>query len=313
VQRRSLLDYAVYIIVRVLITVIAALHLDTCHVLARWLAVALAHVLKVRGSIVDENLKQAYPHWTSAERAIVAQRMWEHLLLMVAEVAQAQRKIHATNWHQYIYFREEAAMARWFLQERPMIVVSGHFGNFELSGYLLGLFGFPTYTVIRPLDNPLLDRFVHRFRAGTGQHLLSKSGSAAQVAELLARGRILAVLGDQHAGRSGCWVDFFGRPASTHKAIALFSLSSGAPLLVSYSRRTGKSLCYECGIQAVADPLDAKIQQMTISQLTQWFTHQLEVIIHSAPEQYWWLHRRWKGEPHRRRRRRKSAPKAQAA
>jgi KDO2-lipid IV(A) lauroyltransferase len=307
-MRRSLaVDYAVYLIVRGFITLIAALRLETCQAWASSLATLATRVLKIRAATVDENLRQAYPHLSDAQRARMAWRMWQHLFLMAAEVAHARRKIHASNWHQHIHFRRDAEMARWLLDGRPMILVSGHYGNFELSGYFLGLFGFPTYTVARPLDNPFLHRFINRFRAETGQYLLAKNGSAAEIAELLARGRILAVLGDQHAGRSGCWVDFFGRPASTHKAIALFSLSSSAPLLVAYSRRLDKPLEYECGLQAVADPLEPPFARMTVPELTQWFTHELEEIIRGAPEQYWWLHRRWKGEPSRRRSRKNRA------
>jgi KDO2-lipid IV(A) lauroyltransferase len=312
-RRNVLVDYTVYLIVRGFVTLISALRLETCQAWASWLATVSTRVLKIRAETVDENLRQAYPELSGSQRMRMAWRMWQHLFLMVAEVAHARRKIHPSNWHKHIHFRRDAEMARWLLDGRPMILVSGHYGNFELSGYFLGLFGFPTYTVARPLDNPFLHRFINSFRADTGQFLLPKNGSAAEIAELLARGRILAVLGDQHAGRSGCWVNFFRRLASTHKAIALFSLSSGAPLLVAYSRRLGKPLQYECGLQAVADPLDARFSGMSVPELTQWFTDQLEEIIRGAPEQYWWLHRRWKGEPSRRRPRKARSHGAKAA
>ena len=234
--RRSL-DYAVYLTVRVLILVVQALPLDVCRHWSDILAVLFCDILRVRGQVVDGNLRHAYPALTPAARRNLARRMWSHLFLMVAEVAQARRKIHFSNWHRHVHFLDGPETARLLLDDRPTIMISGHFGNFEMSGYFLGLFGFPTYTIARPLDNPFLDRFLQRFRGATGQYMLPKQGSAKQVAALLEQGAALALLGDQHAGTSGCWVDFFGRPASTHKAIALFCLASGGPLVVSYSQR----------------------------------------------------------------------------
>lgn len=300
-HRRRCLDFCVYLVIRVLIATVQALPIDTCHRLARLLATLFCRILRIRRRVVDENLRQAYPHFSAGQRQALAWRMWEHLFLMVAEVAHARRKIHITNWHRHVRFTREAELARYLLTPRPVVLVSGHFGNFELSGYFLGLFGFPTYSIARPLDNIYLHRFLDRFRGTTGQYMLPKNGSAKQVALLLERGAILALLGDQHAGPSGCWVNFFGRPASTHKAIALFALTSDAPLLVSYCRRADRPLKFESGLEAVADPRAPEIRRMSVPQLTQWYTDQLAAIIDSAPDQYWWLHRRWKGEPKRRR------------
>ena len=103
-------------------------------------------------------------------------------------------------------------MVRAFFDDRPTVLVCGHYGNFEVSAYVLGILGFPSYTIARPLDNPYLDRFLNDFRGLTGQYILSKTGSSKQVEAVLAGGGILALLGDQYAGPKGCWVDFFGTP-----------------------------------------------------------------------------------------------------
>jgi KDO2-lipid IV(A) lauroyltransferase len=114
---------------------------------------------------------------------------------------------------------------------------------------------------------------------------------------VLDAGGILTLLGDQSAGKKGCWVTFFGRPASTHKAVSLFSLGSDAPTMVSYARRFGRPLVYEVGPQAIVDPREPGFELRTVPLLAQWYTDQLESLIRKAPEQYWWLHRRWKGQP----------------
>ena len=296
---RTIVDYAGYLAVRVLICILQALPLETCERLSAVLATLFC---RVRFRVSDENLQHAYPHWSAAERRQVIWRMWRHLFLMVAEVAHAGRKVHWSNWHRHIHFTREPKFIRALLDRRAKVLVSGHFGNFEVGGYLLGIFGFPGAAVARPLDNPLLDRYVAQFRSGSGQSILPKSGSSAAAAELLASGGMLTLLGDQAAGSRVCWITFFGRPASAHKAIALFSLANQVPLIVTYSRRLQRPLYFESGLQALADPCDAGYKLGTVPELTQWYSDQLEEIVRQAPEQYWWLHRRWKGEPSRRRR-----------
>jgi KDO2-lipid IV(A) lauroyltransferase len=177
------------------------------------------------------------------------------------------------------------------------VLVSAHFGNFEIAGYMLGIFGMPTFTVARPLDNPYLDRFLNDFRGAKGQQILPKRGTSGDIAKLLECNGALLLLGDQSAGRKGCWVDFFNRSASVHKAIAVFSLGNDAPLVVTLSRRLDGPMQFEIGSEAVADPRAGQDETANVRELTEWFTGQLENTIREAPEQYWWLHRRWKAKP----------------
>ena len=114
-----------------------------------------------------------------------------------------------------------------------------------MGGYVLGILGFPTYTVARTLDNPYLDRFVNRFRAGTGQHIIPKNGGYQQILDVLAGGGTMTFLADQYAGPKGCWVEFFGRPASAHKAIALLALDNDARVSVCAARRLGRPMQFE--------------------------------------------------------------------
>ncbi len=105
-------------------------------------------------------------------------------------------------------------MDQWLTGNRPMIFLTGHYGNWELAGYLFGMFGFPTVSVARPLDNVYLDRFLRSFRERTGQTLIPKTGGFDQMVEVLRDNRVLSFLADQDAGQRGLFVDFFGRPAS---------------------------------------------------------------------------------------------------
>jgi len=294
---RAPIDFAVYLFVRAMIAVIQALPLDACERIADFLSFLACRVLRIRGDVVAENLQTAFPNLPAGERDAIARQMWRHLILMIAEIAQTPRKVHETNWRAHSHIVNQELFVRTLLSGRPLVLISGHFGNFELGGYLMGLFGFPTYTVARALDNRFLDRFVNDFRGRTGQYMLPKKGSGADIQQLLQRGGILTLLGDQHAGPRQCWVNFFGKPASTHKAVSVFSLGNKAPTMVSYARRLGRALHYEVGPAAICDPRDPNFELGTVPLLAQWYTDHLEKLIRQSPGQYWWLHRRWKGEP----------------
>jgi KDO2-lipid IV(A) lauroyltransferase len=300
---RCAIDWLVYVGVRLVVCMVQAMTLEACHRWVRVLAWLLSDVLPIRRKVVDENLRQAFPQSTVVFRRQINREMWEHLLLMGCEMVHLHRKVHDTNWRDYVRLANVESQVRAFLSPRACVMISGHFGNFEAGGFLNGLFGFRTYTIARPLDNPFLERWLTQLRQQYGQFMLPKWDVARQVAVLLERGENLALLGDQFGGNTGCWVDFFGRPASYHKAIALFSMTSRAPLLVGYARRVnGRPLQFELGVEGVFDPADPKSALNGVREVTQWYNDLLEAIIRRNPEQYWWLHKRYKGEPKQRHR-----------
>jgi len=307
VRSKRVRDYLAYVAVRILICLVQALRIETGRTLATHLAWFFADMLRLRGSIVDDNLRQAFPELNESRRRELARHMWEHLFLLVLEVAHASRKIHETNWRSYIRLNHADRLVRALLEDRPVLIVTGHFGNFEVAGFVLGILGFSTYTVARTLDNPYLDRYLNSFRGQTGQYIVPKKGAYDQIAKIMERGGTLTLLADQHAGRKGCWVEFFGRPASTHKAIALLALEHDAPIAVVGAPRAGDPLELELEVDVVADPCSMDAQLRTVPDLTQWYTRHLERIIRRAPNQYWWLHRRWKDARSRRRSGRKKA------
>jgi Kdo2-lipid IVA lauroyltransferase/acyltransferase len=290
-------DVAAYAAVRVAICVIQALPRHTCERFARSWSDFLANRVKIRREVVRGNLRQAFPAWSPEQAREAARGMWEHLLLMVFEIAHAERVIRKTTWrrHLRIHGMEEIVRALW--ADRPKVILSGHYGNFELAAFLFGVFGFRIYSVARELDNPLLDRFVTRFRESRGQRILPKKGSAPDVELVLRDNGAIGLLGDQAAGPRGCWVDFFGRPASVHKAIGVFALSSSAPMLVCSATRRRRMFDYDLRLEGVADPAAGGPETADLRAISQWYTSLLERAVRRAPPQYWWVHRRWRGEP----------------
>ena len=292
--RRRILDYLVYVIVRILICIVQAIRIETGSRMARGLAWLFCDVIRIRRGVVDDNLAHAFPAMSPAERRHLARQMWEHLFLLVLEVAHTPRKIHETNWRDFVDLVNKVDFVRCLMDDRPLLIVTAHLGNFEVGGYILGILGFPTYTVARTLDNPYLDRFVNDFRGRTGQHIIPKNGGFDQIVDILGQGGVMTLLADQYAGAKGCWVEFFGRPASAHKAIALLALDNNARVSVTAVRRLHRPMHFQMINHATIDPHDVGNSLGTIRDLTQWYTSKLEDLIRIEPGQYWWLHRRWK-------------------
>lgn len=290
-------DWLAYVAVRIAIAVIQALPLSTCERCARIIAVGMHDIVRIRRKVVLENISKAFPEFSQEKCDAVARDMWVHLLLMVCEIAHAPRKLHISTWRKYATVVDRKGVIEAILSERPTVILSGHFGNFELGGYLLGVFGFPTHTIARNLDNPYLNRFVNDFRGAKGQYILPKDGSREAIADVLRNGGTITLLADQAAGPKGCWINFLGRPASTHKAIGVLPLSADALTIITSVRRLDKPLHLEVDLVGSVDPLSPDFKLGSVPLFAEWYTKCLEQMIRKTPEQYWWVHRRWKGEP----------------
>ncbi|HKD37597.1 MAG TPA: lipid A biosynthesis acyltransferase, partial [Pirellulales bacterium] len=119
---RDIGDFLAYFVLRVLICIVQSMRIETCAIVARGLATFANDVIRLRARVVDENLRQAFPELSADERRQLAWRMWEHLFLMVIEIAHAPRKIHDTTWRQYIHFSNQREMMRTLFADRPRVI-----------------------------------------------------------------------------------------------------------------------------------------------------------------------------------------------
>lgn len=299
-------DFGVYLAVRSVVAVVQVLPLDMGDHLCRGLAFLLTKPFPVRRSAIRTALNKVFPDLDDSRCVQLTLAMWHHLMLMVCEIAWAQRRLHRSNWRKHVTFRGNREMLEASFSARPAVMVSGHFGNFEIGSYTMGLMGLKTLAIARTLDNRFLHRWVESFRGAKGQLIVDKKGCAPIVDAHLRDGGTLSLLADQHAGDKGLWVDFCGVPASCHKALALFSLANEAPMLVVFTRRVGgRPMQFENTMLASADPGASGLTSLpdpaceSVESMTNWYNYQLERMIDLAPEQYWWLHRRWRTPPPR--------------
>jgi KDO2-lipid IV(A) lauroyltransferase len=302
VARKSspVVDYAVYILIRIGVCILQMLSWNGARRVAAWLG-WLAYTLDKRHrTVAMENLRHAFPgQYTDAQRDQMVRAVFRHFCELLTEIVLIPRKLHVCNHKKHLEVANEKPMLELVLTNQPVLVLTCHFGNWEFGGYYLGLCGLTTYAVARPLDNPYLDRFLRHFRENTGQQLLAKKGDFDRMTEVLAGGGVLATLGDQDAGQRGLFVNFFGRPASTHKAIALMALEQRVPILVAATYKVGEPMRYRMVTQDVIYPEDYADQPDAVKAITQRFTTALEELVRLAPKQYFWVHNRWKHQPAR--------------
>jgi KDO2-lipid IV(A) lauroyltransferase len=297
--RSKAADYAVYLLVRLVVCVLQALSAATTRRLATGLARLAYRVDRRHRLVADDNLRQAFPgRFTDAQRDGLVRSVYVHFSRMLMEIIHMPRALHPGNWRDHFEMPQGRLTLDCLLSGRPLLLVTGHFGNWEMGGYILGLLGFRTYAIARPLDNPYLDRYLRQFRERTGQGILAKHGDFDKLNTILERNGAVATLGDQDAGQRGLFLDFFGRPASTHKAIALLSLEHRVPLLVIGVRKVGEPMRYQLTAVDHIRPEEYDGRRPdAVKAMTQRFTAALEQVVREAPEQYFWLHRRWKHQP----------------
>lgn len=296
-ERSRIRHYLIYLAVRSSIALLQAMTDSSARLFGDGFGWLAYQIDRRHRRVADENLQFAFPHLGPDERDRIIRRCFRHFTQLIIEIARLVRKLHVQNWRQYVDLIHGERVVGAMTSGRSAMIVTGHFGNWELAGYALGLFGFQTYAVARTLDNPYLERLLRRFRERTGQRVLAKKGDFDQMTDLLRSGAVLATLADQDAGARGLFVDFFGRPASTHKAIALLSLEFDVPLIVAAVPRVEEPLHYHIVIADVIDPRDYAGRPDAVREITQRYTSALQREIAKYPEQYFWLHRRWKHQP----------------
>jgi KDO2-lipid IV(A) lauroyltransferase len=296
--RSRVANYLVYLLIRVVICVLQMLSYSAARGFSDHLAWLLYRLDRRHRLIALDNLRHALPEIEDeGRRDAMVRAVYRHFCLLLVEIVHVPRRLHATNWRRHLELAGGRELVDGLLSGRPLLLVTGHFGNWELGGYVLGLLGFPTHAIARTLDNPYLDAFFRRFRERTGQKVLAKNDDFAGIQTVLASGGVLATLADQDAGARGLFVDFFGRPASTHKAVALLALEYNVPMLVIGTPRVGEPMKYRVIAEGVIRPEEYAGRSDAVRAITQRFTTALERMVRRFPEQYFWLHRRWKHQP----------------
>jgi len=244
-----------------------------------------------------DNLRASFPEKSEQWIWQTGQRSFEHIAMLAIDMLFTPRLVKRYNWRDYSRFKT-AERAKWLMREgKGMLMVAGHYSNFEIMGYMLGLFGFNVYSIARPLDNKFISKYLYDVRQRVGQKIIDKKGASELMGQLVSNGATLCFIADQDAGRKGIFVDFFGRKASTYKSIGLLAITNNIPIGVGYSRRVDNRFYFEMGVNRVIFPEEWADKDDPLEWVTAEYTKAIEKFVREEPSQYWWLHRRWKHRP----------------
>ncbi len=239
------------------------------------------------------SLSIAYPGATKAERRRIARASFQHLgrsMLELVCVRQIDRDVEAfIEWPQPDRAALEAALAK----KKGVLFISGHIGNWELLARRVALAGYPCQTIAKETSDPRLTRWVDAFRASAKLKAIwrGREGAAKSMLRALKQGEILGMLIDQDTTVQSVWVPFFGQPAKTPRAAADLALRTGAAVMLGFCQRDAAGK-HQLRMHEVAlEPGD------TAESLTARLTAGLEQAIRSHPEQWVWMHRRWRSQP----------------
>ena len=296
--RNKLIDLLQYLALRATGTCVQMFSIDTALYVGRLLGDLVYWSFHVHRARALANLRLAFgPKVSDRWIRHTARQSFRHLGMLVIEVLYAPRLVKLNTAFRYIRMQDMSACLHLLAQDRPAIIVTGHYGNWELASFAFAAMGLTSYSVARHLPNPYIHGYVFGLREKTGQRFLTKKGATASVTAVLSANQIVCFLADQDAGARGLFVDFFGRPASTFRSIALLARAYNAPIIVGASTRLGQKFRYEFHIEEIIYPEQWQSQSDEVVWITATYTKAIERLARRCPEQYLWVHRRWKSKP----------------
>lgn len=263
--------------------------------LGRWVLSALPR----RRTILRRNLETAFPEAGAAEIDALARGSAEALGVSLAEFLEVA-SLSGEEIRRRIEVEGEENLRAARALRRGVFLLSAHLGGWELGAIRAGMLGEPIAPVVRPLDNPLLERELSRRRTRFGNRPISKRDAARDVLRALRRRETVAILIDQNVlPKEAVFVPFFGRLAATTPALARFQIATGAPVVPVFTWPQGGGryrLIFESPIYAEefqADPdRDAAVRRATARYMAV-----TEAAIRKEPSAWLWAHDRWRTRP----------------
>ncbi|MGH7931641.1 MAG: lysophospholipid acyltransferase family protein [Candidatus Binataceae bacterium] len=247
--------------------------------------------------VAARNLEIAFPEADAHARRAVLRAAYRNFGRMAAEWVHF-RELNRTNIERYVTYegREHWNEAIRISNGRGILVLTGHFGNFELLSQAHSIYGNPTAIVYRPLRNPILDGAVAELRRRFGNATVPRKGAGREIMRFLRDNWMVAVPLDLDV-RHGVFVDFFSLKAATSPALARVAMVTGAPVLPAFMVREGASARHRITFLPVIDVVKTRDRVESVRENTQRFSDTIELMVRRYPDHWNWIHRRWKTRP----------------
>jgi KDO2-lipid IV(A) lauroyltransferase len=243
------------------------------------------------------NLRLAFPEWGEAQRRAVLKGMARNLGWMAAEFARLPGYTRE-NIENVVVLDGHENFLEGKGRGKGVIYLTGHIGAWELSSYAHALYGFPLHYMARPLDNARLDEMVNEYRGRSGNKAIYKNEAARMMLKVLKGAGTVGILADQNTmPGEGVFVDFFGTQACTTTGIARVALHTDAAVVPGYAYWDENLRKYRLRFEPPVELVRSGDTEQDVRENTQRFTKVIEEIIRKHPEQWVWIHARWKNRP----------------
>jgi KDO2-lipid IV(A) lauroyltransferase len=269
--------------------------------LARALAIALAQIIYVLHGKLRRvglrNLQLAFPEMSPRDRRKLVRKVFTSLGRQFAEVCRFPRYT-AQNVSEVVIYDGFENFDRAFQRGKGVLFLTGHLGGWELSAFAHSLYGHPLYFVMRPLDNPYLDALVRRYRTLHGNTPILKHDPARELLRAIKQGSTVGILMDTNmTPPEGVFVDFFGMPACTASGLARIALRTDAAVVPGFTLWDPVLRKYRLRFDPPVPLVRTGNNEQDILANTQRFTKVIEDFVRRYPDQWLWVHRRWKTRP----------------
>jgi KDO2-lipid IV(A) lauroyltransferase len=243
------------------------------------------------------NLRVAFPEWDEARGRSVIRGMVRNLGWMAAEFARFPRYT-PENIENVVILDGHDNFLNGQRRGKGVLYLTGHIGAWELSSFAHALYGFPLHYMARPLDNGRVDALVNRYRRLSGNQPIFKNESARALLKILKEAGTVGILADQNTmPGEGVFVDFFGKSACTTTGIARVALHTDAAVVPGYAYWDESVGKYRLRFEPAVELVRTGNSERDVFVNTQKFAKVIEEIIRKHPEQWVWVHARWKTRP----------------
>jgi len=290
-------EWLEYAAVWVILKMLGALTRGVARSFAAMVARVLYAVLPRLRRTAEFNLRLAFPEWDEARRRDVIRGMVRNLGWLAAEFARFPQYTRE-NIEDLVVLDGHENFLEGQRRGKGVLYLTGHIGGWELSSFAHALYGFSLNYMARPLDNARVDALVNRYRCLSGNLPIFKNESARALLKILKESGTVGILADQNTmPEEGAFVDFFGKSACTTTGIARVALHTDAAVVPGYAVWDESIGKYRLRFEPAVELVRTGDSERDIFVNTQKFAKVIEEIIRKYPEQWVWVHARWKTRP----------------
>jgi Kdo2-lipid IVA lauroyltransferase/acyltransferase len=296
-MRAGIKGVAEYSLALLIVRLFAAMPRRIAYPTAKTLARLGFHLARRQRRAGLRNLQMAFPELSRNALEKILRGSFENLGRLLVEFTHMP-ELNKGNICRFVVHDGLENYLEGLRRGRGVIFMTAHFGAWELSSFAHAVYGYPLRFVVRPIDNPRVEKLISTYRTHSGNIPIERRSAARDILKALRQNEAVGILFDQNTTRSeGIFAEFFGIPAATTPALALFALRTGAAVVPGF-------LIWDTSLGKHRLRLDPPVQLIDTGNLdhdvlenTKIFNKILEGYIRAYPDQWLWIHRRWKTRP----------------